>query len=248
MLRCVLVDDEQLARERFRALLAKAEADIEIIGEAENGKQAVPMIHELKPDLVFLDIQMPGLTGFEVLDLLVAPRPYIVFVTAYDEYALKAFEVHALDYLTKPVKLERFMRTLDYLNDVHTREQHQEKIESLRATRATEPLSRLTVHIGQRLRVVGLNEIKRIEAEDKLVYVHLTDGKFRTDFTLNELEARLNPKEFVRIHRAHLVRLDAVKELVPWFNSTYCIRLDDGVQLPVARRRLSSIKSLFGKG
>ncbi len=248
MLRCILVDDEQLARERFRALLAKAEADVEIVGEAENGKQAVPMIYELKPDLVFLDIQMPGLTGFEVLDLLAAPRPYIVFVTAYDDYALKAFEVHALDYLTKPVKLERLVRTLDYLNDLHAREQHHEKIESLRESRTAEPLSRLTVHIGQRLRVVGLNEIKRIEAEDKLVYVYLADGKFRTDFTLDELEARLSPKEFVRIHRAHLVRLDAVRELVPWFNGTYCVRLDDGVQLPVARRRSATVKGLFGKG
>lgn len=248
MLRCVLVDDEQLARERFRALLAKAEADIDVVGEAESGKQAVPMIHELKPDVVFLDIQMPGLTGFEVLDLLAAPRPHIIFVTAYDDYALKAFEVHALDYLTKPVKLERLMRALEHLNDVHAREQHHEKIESLRQERIAEPLSRLTVHIGQRLRVVGLNEIKRIEAEDKLVYVYLADGKFRTDFTLDELEARLSPKEFVRIHRAHLVRLDAVRELVPWFNGTYCIRLDDGVQLPVARRRSATVKGLFGKG
>lgn len=248
MLRCLIVDDEQLARERFRALLAKAEADIDIVGEAESGQKAIPLIYEQKPDVVFLDIQMPGLTGFEVLDLLSEPRPHIIFVTAYDEYALRAFEVHALDYLTKPVRLERLARSLDYLADMHVRKNQSEKLESLRQERVTEPLSRLTVHIGQRLRVVGLNEILRIEAEDKLVYVFLADGKFRTDFTLDELEARLSPKEFVRVHRSHLVRIEAVKELIPWFNGTYCIRLEDGAQLPVARRRSAIVKNLFGKG
>ncbi|MEO1480453.1 MAG: response regulator, partial [Bacteroidota bacterium] len=112
MLRAVLVDDEPLARTRMRMLLAEAEQEVEVIGEAGSGREAVPLIYETKPDVLFLDIQMPVLDGFDVLDLLAPPRPHVVFVTAYDEFALRAFEVHALDYLTKPVRAERLARSL----------------------------------------------------------------------------------------------------------------------------------------
>lgn len=246
MIRCLLVDDEPLARERFRNLLHKSSTTIEILAEAESGAKAIPLIYEHKPDVVFLDIQMPGLSGFEVVDLLAHPRPHIIFVTAFDEYALKAFEVHALDYLTKPVRLERLERTLKHLCNIQTR--NSEALDALRHERKHIPLSRLTVHIGQRLRVVNLQEIRRIEADNKIVYVDLEDGRFRTDFTLDELEKRLDSTQFLRIHRSHLVRIGAVRELIPWFSGTYCVKLDNGTQLPVARRRLAEIKALFGKG
>ncbi len=247
MIRCILVDDEPLARERFRSLLGKTDCDVEIVGEAESGTKAIPMIYDVKPDVVFLDIQMPGLSGFEVVDLLAKPRPHIVFVTAYDEYALKAFEVHALDYLTKPVRLERLDRALHHLSQIHIVQQATTNLDALRKERDHLPLSRLTVHVGQRLRVVNLPEIRRIEAENKLVFVYLPDGRYRTDFTLDELEERLHREQFLRIHRSHLVRIEAVKEIIPWFSGTYCLKLDDGTQLPVARRRANDVKSLFGK-
>lgn len=245
-MRCIIVDDEPLARERFRTLLRRSGREIEILAEAESGTKAIPLMYELRPDVVFLDIQMPGLSGFEVIDLLPTPRPLVVFITAYDEYALRAFEAHALDYLTKPVRLERLEKTLDYVSGLAQRQKSDEHIDNLRLERSSVPLARLTVHVGQRLRVVQLDEIRRIEAEDKLVYVHISDGRFRTDFTLDELEQRLGIKEFIRIHRSHLVRIAAVRELIPWFSGTYCLKLDDGTQLPVARRRTAVVKNLFG--
>jgi two-component system LytT family response regulator len=251
-MRCLLVDDESLARDRFRALLHDAgHPGMEIIGEAESGQKAIPMMYELKPDCVFLDIQMPGLSGFDVVDLLARPRPHIVFVTAYDDYALKAFEVHALDYLTKPVRLDRLQRCLRRIDEMLRGQGGQTSadanIESLRQERASLMLTRLTLHAGNRLRVVNVQDIERIEAEDKIVHVFLREGRFRTDFTLDELEARLDKTLFVRIHRSHIVRIDAIKELIPWFSGSYCVKVSDGTQLPVARRRAQDVKALLGK-
>lgn len=251
-LKAILVDDEQIARQRFASLIAEfnastTEQSIEIIGEAASGTEAIPMIYSLKPDVVFLDIQMPGLNGFEILDLLTFERPHIVFVTAYDEFALKAFEVHAIDYLTKPVRIERLTKTINRLFDTNATKQQTESIQTLSKERETQQLARLTVHDGDKLKVVKLDEIKRIEAEDKEVYIYLSTGRFTSDFTLDSLESRLNPEQFMRVHRSHIVSIDAVKELIPWFSGTYCLKLDDGTQLPVARRRVKDIKALFGR-
>lgn len=239
----VLVDDEPLARERMRALLEEADWPVSIVGEAGSGSDAVPLIHETSPDVVFLDVQMPVLDGFDVVDLLAAPRPSIVFVTAYDEYALDAFDVHALDYLTKPVRLERLNNTLER---VAATIDNTNQLDTLDAARRTEPLRRLTVHVGRKLRVVDLDRIRYIEAKDKLVFAHLPDTRYRTDFTLDTLEERLDDR-FVRTHRSVLVNLDAVFELVPWTSGTYRMRLDDGTELPVARRRVADVKQALGQ-
>ncbi len=247
-MRCLIVDDESLARERLRALLRDLDNDyLTIVGEAESGQKAIPMMYELKPDVVFLDIHMPGLSGFEVIDLLAPPRPHIVFVTAYDEYALKAFEVHALDYLTKPVRLDRLERTIQRLTHLTSTQHDDAALESLRTARAKTPLTRLTLHAGDRLRVVNLHEIERMESEGKVVHVFVKGSQFRTDFTMDELDERLDNTLFVRIHRSHIVHVEAIRELIPWFSGTYCVKLADGTQLPVSRRRVSRLKALLGK-
>lgn len=251
-LKAIIVDDEQIARQRFTSLIQEynsnsTENEIRIIGEAASGTEAIPLIYSLKPDVVFLDIQMPGLNGFEILDLLTFERPQIVFVTAYDEFALKAFEVHAIDYLTKPVRIERLTKTINRLFDSKATNQQTDSIQVLSKERETQQLTRLTVHDGEKLKVVKLDEIKRIEAEDKEVYIYLQKGRFKSDFTLDSLETRLNYEQFMRVHRSHIVSIDAVKELIPWFSGTYCLKLEDGTQLPVARRRVKDIKALFGR-
>ncbi len=251
-LRCIIVDDESLARQRFRSVLEKLgpeldDAHIEIIAEAENGATALELIHELKPDVIFLDIQMPSMTGFDVVDMLGEDRPHVVFVTAYDEYALRAFEVHALDYLTKPLSQQRLAQCLEHILQLSHRVEQHRATDALRRERESAPLARLTVQKGDRLRVVQLSEIRRIEAEDKSVHVYLADGRYRTDFTLDQLEKRLDSKEFMRVHRSHLVRIDAVREIIPWFSGSTCLKLDDGTQLPVARRRAAEVKALFGQ-
>jgi two-component system LytT family response regulator len=242
MMRCVLVDDEAPARERLRDLLGQASIDVEVAGEAGSGKEAVPLIHETRPDVVFLDVQMPVIDGFEVVELLVPPRPHIVFVTAYDEHALRAFEVHALDYLTKPVRLERLDRTLAHLAGLAA----PRDLSALGRLRAGGELQRLTLHGGGRLHVVPVGSVRFFEAEEKSVFAALKEGKLRTDFGLDELETRLDPQRFLRIHRSYIVNAAAVRELVPWFSGTWQVKLDDGTQLPVARRRVAAVKQLLG--
>lgn len=245
-MRCVLVDDEPLARERFRALLDESDVSVEIVGEAGSGREAVPLIHETEPDVVFLDVQMPALDGFDVVDLLAPPRPHVVFVTAYDEYALQAFEVHALDYLTKPVRLARLNDALHHVQQQLDTDTSGEQLEVLRSDRQSEPLRRLTVHVGRTLRVVDLDRIRWIESDDRLVFAHLDDTRYRTDFTLDTLEQRLPADRFVRTHRTCIVNLDAVYEMVPDTSGTYTLRLDDGSTVPVARRRAQNVKDALG--
>lgn len=246
MLNAVVVDDEPLARERLRSLLQRAAVDVQVVGESASGREAVPLIHDQGPDLVFLDIQMPGLDGFDVTDLLAPPRPHIVFVTAFDEYALRAFEVHALDYLTKPVNMERLNGALQRIATMVARQIPDEGVNRLAAARQNEPLRRLTLQVGHRLRIVEPSEVQYFEARDKLVFAQLANGKQHvTSFTLQTLEDRLDPVQFLRIHRAFLVNVKAIRELVPWFSGTFHLYLNDGSQLPVSRRRARSVKDLL---
>lgn len=247
-LRCLLVDDEPLARERLRSLLNEADADVEIVAEAESGKAAVSLIHDHAPEVVFLDVQMPVLDGFDVVDLLpegAADRPHIVFVTAYDEYALEAFEVHALDYVTKPVRLDRLNTTLNRVVDALADggDAGQRELDSFREARQDQVLTRLTVHVGKRLRVIPLDEVRWIEADDGFVFAHTQDGRYRTDRTLSELEERLPPEDFIRTHRSAIVNLGAVYELVPEPAGTATLRLRDGTEVKVARRRTDDVEA-----
>lgn len=244
-MRCLLVDDEPLARDRLRNLLDESDASVEIVAEADGGQEAVSLIHKHEPDVVFLDVQMPVLDGFDVVDLLPDARPHIVFVTAYDEYALRAFEVHALDYLTKPVRLNRLNDTLCRVREART-DDEETGLGALRDARRDHALKRLTVHVGRRLRVVPLENIRWIEADDGFVFAHTTDGRYRTDFTLRELEERLPSADFVRTHRSSIVNLDAVYELVPEPAGTGLLRLQDGTEVKVARRRTQDVKEALG--
>ena len=250
-LRAVLVDDEPLARERMRALLADASAAtgmrVDVVGEAETGRRAVPLIHEARPDVVFLDVQMPGLDGFDTLDLLARPRPHVVFVTAYDEHAVRAFEVHALDYLTKPVRAARLAATLGRLAALRRQpDPAQQAFEDARASEQEDaPLRRLALPAGRRLRVVELDEVRYFEAREKLVFAHVDGRDHPVDFTLQTLEKRLAADVFCRVHRAFLVNVAAVRELVPWVGETYQVRLEGGAEVPVSRRRLSAVRALL---
>jgi DNA-binding LytR/AlgR family response regulator len=267
-LRAVLVDDEPLARERLALLLDEAETPVEVVAEAGAGTTAAEQIRETAPDVVFLDIQMPMLDGFDVLDLLPEPRPHIVFVTAHEEHALDAFDVHAADYLTKPVRLSRLEDTLQHLARLHGGEQtggahgdtsappHDDPSNGASDDASDEPddaapLKRLTASVGNRLRVLDPDDVRYFEADDKLVFAHLADGtKHVVDFTLKALTERLNAASagpvFLRTHRAYLVNLGYVHELVPWFSGTYRLRLQDGTDVPVARRRVARVKRLLG--
>lgn len=242
----LLVDDESLARERLRSLLEHSGIDITIIGESGSATEAVHLINEMAPDLVFLDIEMPGLDGFDVISMLREPRPHIVFVTAYDQYAIKAFEVHALDYLTKPVRMERLQRCLNRILASEKPADQRASMDAVLNERPVSPLRVLTGKKGRTLHVVNVEDIIYIEAQEKELYAYTEEKRLRIEGTLRMLENRLDPGLFIRTHRSYLVNVKHICELIPWFSGTYEILLSGKRQLPVARRRVPDLKQMLG--
>ena len=250
-IRALIVDDERLARERLRQLL-KDEPEIEIAGECSNGSEAVAAIRELRPALVFLDIQMPELDGFEVLKSIETEKPpVIVFVTAYDEFAVKAFEIHAADYLLKPFNRERFQTALRRaLERVAHRGDGalQEASGELFLTElgsASNRRDRLIVKSGGRIAWVQPEEIFWIEAADNYVELHLAEKSHLLRETLNAIEGRLPPGQFVRISRSAIVNKLHVRELQRLFYGGYAVILQNGAKLTLSRRYRDKLKD-FG--
>lgn len=246
-MKAILVDDEPLARKRMQSLLEHIEGAPELVGEFGSARLALEFINKEMPDVVFLDIQMPGLDGFDVISLLQEPRPYIIFVTAYDEYAIKAFEVHALDYLTKPVRIERLKKSIERLNEINLLKKEQKvALDEVLKERESKPLQVLTAKKGRNIHVLDINEVYSIEAEDKLIYAFSEDKKYRIDLTLDKLEARLPDNRFIRAHRSALVNVKYVKELIPWFSGTYELKLVNEKTIKISRRRVKEVKSALG--
>jgi two-component system LytT family response regulator len=239
--RTLIVDDEQLARERLRQLLA-GQPEIELVGECVDGREAVAAIKKQSPDLVFLDIQMPELDGFAVLEAInVEPMPVIVFVTAHDKFALRAFEVHALDYLLKPFDRERFesalrraLEQVKHRGDA-TRSQAQAAVLTEIPT-STKPVERLAIKSGGRIIVVKTGDIAWIQSAHNYVEIHEDGQSHLLRETISAIEARLPPDKFVRISRSVIVNLDRVKEMEPLFHGEYMVRLQNGQRLTLSRR------------
>jgi two-component system LytT family response regulator len=230
-IRALIVDDEALARERVRTLLAAA-SGVTIIGECTGGREAVEAIIDQEPDLVFLDVQMPDLDGFQVLEALGDDDlPAIVFVTAYDEYALRAFDVHAVDYLLKPIEPERFARTLEHVRT--TLGNRSDRLEALLDALATRdlPLDRLVIRTRGKVSFLKPSEIDWVEADGKHVKLHAGRETHVVRQQLKRLEPRLTPHGFVRVHRSAIVNVDRIKELEPWFHGEYVVILKDGTKL-----------------
>jgi two-component system LytT family response regulator len=239
-IRTLIVDDETIARERLRRLLAD-EPDIEIIGEARNGREAVALIRQLAPELVLLDVQMPEMTGFAALaEIGSEGAPAIIFITAHDQFALQAFEVHALDYLLKPVTRERLQRALAHARvQIEARRggrmdaRLRELLDGLRVP--PRYLERLVVKSGGRVYFVKVEEIDWVEAAGNYVNLHVGNETHLLRETMGHLETRLDPQRFVRIHRSTLVHLDRIKELQPLFNGDYTVILRNGAALTLSR-------------
>ncbi|MFZ0303530.1 MAG: LytTR family DNA-binding domain-containing protein [Terracidiphilus sp.] len=225
--RVLLVEDEEHARRYLRELL-EDEPQIEVVGESSNGIQGVRQIRELSPDIVFVDVQMPGLDGFGMIDQIAGTRlPLFVFVTGYGEYAVKAFEIDAVDYLCKPFDKERLLlsveRALRRLNA------------SVPGTRESQWLTRLSIKDDERILFVPVDEIIWIEAANKYVVIHTPGGTHISRQTIQGLEENLNPREFVRTHRSTLVQKAAVRGMHPLFHGDYIIKLANGEEAPLSR-------------
>lgn len=243
----LIVDDEQPARKKIRSFL-KDETGIEAITEAENGVIAAKLIQEKKPELVFLDIQMPGLNGFEVIETVgVENMPAVVFVTAYDQYAIEAFEVQAIDYLLKPFDQERFRKSYRRaLEQIQSKNENaaifKKMLEEIKLEKKF--LKRIMVNIGSRFFFIKTSEIMFVEAEEKYVKLHTEKERYLLRETMSNLEQRLDPAKFARIHRSCLVNLDFIQEMHPWSHGDYTVILKNGAKLTASRRFR---ENLFGR-
>ena len=250
-IRAIIVDDEPLSRRGIRAHL-KEERDVLIIAECGNGREAVRVIEEQAPDLIFLDVQMPELDGFGVLAAInVEVMPAIIFVTAYDQYALRAFEVHALDYLLKPFDTERFSRALERaraqierrsISDLSHR--LQSLIDDLKTNQKY--TERLVIKSAGRIFFLGVEEIDWVEAADNYVCLHTGSDTHLLRETMNSLESRLDPAEFLRVQRSTMINVRRIKELHPLFRGEYEIVLLDGTRLASGRGYRDRLHELFG--
>lgn len=248
-IRALIVDDEPWARRRIATLLA-AEPDLEVVGECEDGAEAIAKINELAPDLVFLDVQMPEISGFDVIEAI-GPEcmPRVIFATAYESYALRAFEAQALDYLLKPFDEERFRKALERARKELRRAdggmgaELRALIESLGGARRH--LRRLLVRTSGRVLFLKVGEIDWLEAADNYVAIHVGQSTHLLRETLQSLEQKLDPDQFARVHRSLIVNLDRVKELQPWFKGEQALLLKDGTRLTVGRAFRARIERLM---
>lgn len=250
-IRALVVDDEPLARELIREMLA-TDAEVEVVGECANGREAIAAIKASPPDIVFLDVQMPELGGFDVLESFdPTTTPYVIFVTAYDQYAVRAFEVHALDYLLKPFDRERFevawQRAKAQIKLDRTSRRDQDIIALLEELKAgPRYLERLVIKNGGRVFFLHVQDIYCIEAEGNYVRVYDNQKGYLLRETISSLEEQLDPKQFLRIHRSAIVKLDRIKEMQPWFHGEYRIIMENGKQLALSRNYRAHLQEAVG--
>jgi two-component system LytT family response regulator len=248
----LVADDEPLARERLTTLLAQ-EPDVELVGPARDGEEAITAIHDDSPDLVFLDVQMPQMNGFDVIEAVGSDKmPLVIFVTAYDQHALKAFQVRALDYLLKPFDRERFTDALQRARKQLERDENGDLGRRLLALvkdlRRDQPRSdRLVVKSGGRLFFLRTDEIDWVEAAGNYVRLHVGPASHLLRETMNAIEGRLDPEKFFRIHRSRIVNMERIQELQPWLNGEYAVLLRTGTRLTLSRGYREKLQDRLGK-
>jgi len=242
-IKAMIVDDEYPAREIVNRYL-NFFPEIEMIGECDNGFEALKKIGNLKPDMLFLDIQMPKLNGFEMLELI-ENHPVIIFTTAYDQYAMKAFEVNAVDYLLKPFSQDRFntavKKAFGLLED---KSKQRNLLKNLIKHHSSKPeyLDRIIVKTGNTIKIIEIHKLIRIEAQDDYVMLYTEDGKYLKQKTMKYFEEHLDPQFFIRIHRSHIVKLSSIKQLEPYTKGTYQIILQNRTELPISKTGYQKLK------
>lgn len=248
-IRALIVDDEPLARKKLRVLL-EMQTDVEVIGECANGRLAAERITQTSPDLVFLDIQMPGLDGFQALESVKGvSRPLLIFVTAHDKYALRAFEVYALDYLLKPFDRKRLQQSLERVRErirASRAEQVDRCLNSLIDTLKGEQHQRLVIRNAGNLFFLRTTEIDWVEAADNYVRIHARDESYLLRETMSSLELKLAPRYFVRIHRSTIINIERLKQMRPLLHGDYEVTLTDGTRLMLSRHFSKNLARALG--
>ncbi len=240
-LRTIIVEDEELARNLMKSFL-KDNKNIEIIAECENGFEGIKMINELKPDLVFLDIQMPKITGFELLELL-EHKPQIIFATAYDQYALKAFEFNAADYLLKPYSKDRLNEAVEkVLERVKAEGVENDIVDKVSDFPKEEYLERVVVKDRHKIHIIPVDQIRYIESMDDYVMIYTHDGRHMKQKTMKYFEGSLDPNNFIRIHRSYIVKVEEINEIQQYEKESYIVILHDKTKLKVSKTGYKNLK------
>jgi two-component system, LytTR family, response regulator len=244
MIKAILIDDEPLSREIIKSYLRKFTA-IEVVDECNDGFEGVKAIQLHKPDLVFLDIQMPKINGFEMLEL-VNPVPAVIFITAFDEYAIKAFEANAIDYLLKPVSEDRFQKAIQKFLDKSISTTG--KTADLLDTMAQSPLqnNRIVVKTGNRVKIIPVHDIQYLEADDDFVKIVTAEGFFLKNKTLSFYEQTLDTQQFVRVHRSYILHIGQITKIEPFQKETHLAILRSGQQIPISKTGYGKLKSILG--
>jgi len=243
-LKTIIIDDEKLARDIVKKYASKIDS-IEIMDECGNGFDGIKAITSQKPDLIFLDIQMPKLNGFEMLELL-EEKPKIIFTTAFDQYALKAFDVNAIDYLLKPFSQERFEEAVNKVIKEETTVVDK-KINNLKShlDDAIEHIDRVIVKHNQKINIIPIEKVIYLEAQDDYVMIYSDEGKFLKQKTMKYFEDHLDPKDFIRIHRSYIANITRIKEIELYDKDSYKVVLKDTTKLPVSRTGYNKLKQIF---
>lgn len=240
-IKAIIIEDEELGRLLIKNYL-KDQNDIEIIAECENGFEGIKAIQEMKPQLVFLDIQMPKLNGFEMLEIL-DEKPEIIFTTAYNQYAIQAFELNAIDYLLKPFSKERLQEALQKaIKRIQKNEPSNESIQQLIQHPMDEIIERVVVKSNTKISVIPVEKIKYIEAQDDYVMIYSLEGKHLKQSTMKYFEQHLDPKQFMRVHRSYIIRFDQVVQLEPYGKDSYIAKLKDGQTVPISKSGFKNLK------
>jgi len=244
MIKAVIIDDEPLARSIVKEYLQDYK-EIELVQECNDGFEGIKAIMQHQPDLIFLDIQMPKINGFEMLELVDKP-PAVIFTTAFDEYAIKAFEKHAVDYLLKPFSKERFDRALRkwFNQQLPTKEDRQELLET--ASKQPQQSQRIVVKTGSKIKIIPAEEIQYLEAADDYVKIHTKDGTFLKNKTMAHFEQVLDAQQFVRTHRSYIVNVQLVTRLDPYEKESFTALLKTGAQVPVSKAGYARLKLVLG--
>ncbi len=243
-IRTIIVEDEELARNLLKSFL-KEEENIEVVAECENGFEGVKMINELKPDLVFLDIQMPKITGFEMLELL-DHKPHIIFATAYDQYALKAFEYNAADYLLKPYSKVRLGEAIEKIAErIKTEGAESEVAEKVSDYPREECLDRIVVKDRHKINIIPVDEVRYIESMDDYVMIYTAKSRHMKQKTMKYFENALDPNNFIRIHRSYIVKVEEINEIQQYEKESYIVILHDKTKLKVSKTGYKNLKGVL---
>lgn len=242
MIRTIIIDDEPLAAGVVKEFLAEL-PEFEVVAICQDGFQGLKAIQEWKPDLIFLDVQMPKITGFEMLELVDNP-PAVIFTTAYDEYAVKAFDARAIDYLMKPFSKSRFRQAVERFLKNRTSEAVQEEVDGL--DNLAEKNHRLVVRVKNEIKVIPTSEVRFFEAQDDYVEIHTAEGKFLKKMTMKSLEQALEEGKFVRTHRSFLVNIDQITKIEPYERDSYLLMLISGEKIPLSKSGYSRLRLVLG--